>query len=121
MLMEQSELGPGRMNHHHKRPLLGVYRAAMLTNLLNPKVAMFFLAFLPQFIEPAHGSNAVPFVILGLTFTLTGTVWCVVLALASARIFSSLRRNPAISTYVRRVSGSVLIYLGVRLAVDEAG
>jgi len=56
------------------------FRQGALTNMLNPKVALFFLAFLPQFINPASPTKVLAFLILGLSFVTTGTVWCLVLA-----------------------------------------
>ncbi len=95
---------------------LKVYRQAVFTNLLNPKVAMFYLAFLPQFVEPVSRHAAVPFIILGLTFTFTGTVWCLILALMSSRIQSHLMAHENFSRLIRRCCGAVLVGLGVRLA-----
>lgn len=102
-----------------KTKLSRVYRDAVLTNVLNPKVAMFYIAFLPQFIDPMYSTTAVPFMILGLTFTFTGTLWCITLAWFAASVFSSLRQNAKFALYLNKVCGSVLIGLGLRLAFVE--
>jgi threonine/homoserine/homoserine lactone efflux protein len=98
---------------------LHIYRDAALTNILNPKVAMFFIAFLPQFIEPTYKSNIIPFMTLGLTFTFTGTLWCIILALFSSQIFLKLRNNPKLSSYLNKTCGSILIGLGIKLALID--
>ncbi len=94
----------------------GAFRQGVLTNVLNPKVALFFLAFLPQFIEPGAPRKIAAFIILGLTFVTTGTLWCLALALFAARIAARLRRNGAISDLLNRTIGSFFIFLGTRLA-----
>src|SRR5687767_690097 len=53
-----------------------IYRAGLLTNVLNPKVALFFLAFLPQFVDPAASSKVAAFLFLGAVFIFNGTIWC---------------------------------------------
>ena len=63
-----------------------IYISGILTNILNPKVALFFLAFLPQFIDPNYATNSLSFIILGLAFITTGTIWCLLLALFSAKV-----------------------------------
>src|SRR6266513_1271257 len=62
------------------------FRQGMLTNVLNPKVALFFLALMPQFIAPDSPAKVGAFLVLGLTFITTGTAWCLVLALGASRV-----------------------------------
>ncbi len=62
--------------------------------MLNPKVALFFLAFLPQFIDPASGTRILAFLLLGADFLATGFLWCLVLAAAAARLQAFFLRNP---------------------------
>jgi RhtB (resistance to homoserine/threonine) family protein len=98
---------------------LKIYRDAVLTNVLNPKVAMFFIAFLPQFIDPNYQNSIVPFMLLGITFTITGTVWCLVLANFAAFLFTRLRNNKRFAGYLNKISGAVLIALGIRIALTS--
>ncbi len=64
-----------------KKSLAGIYRQGAITNILNPKVALFFMALLPQFILPASPNKPLSFILLGLVFITTGTGWCLFLAL----------------------------------------
>lgn len=95
------------------------FRQGLLTNVLNPKVALFFLAFMPQFIHAGSPSKFTAFLILGLTFVTTGTLWCLALALISARVGRRLRENPKFSTVLNRTAGALFIALGLRLAVSK--
>ncbi len=96
------------------------YRDAVLTNVSNPKVALFFIAFLPQFIDPLYRHSVLPFLALGLTFTFTGTIWCLILAQFAAVLSSRLRAQPKISAILNKGSGVVLVGLGLKLAVSQA-
>jgi len=98
-----------------------LFRKGMLTNLLNPKVALFFLSFLPQFIDPENAYGALPFVLLGLTFVATGTAWCCVLALSAARFSRTLRKRQGLQKTLHRLAGGVFVALGIRLALRESG
>jgi RhtB (resistance to homoserine/threonine) family protein len=95
------------------------FRQGMLTNILNPKVALFFLAFLPQFIDPAAPTKILAFVILGLTFVTTGTIWCLILAWSAAYFSERLRANKTIAQWLNRVVGSLFVFLGIRLATSR--
>jgi threonine/homoserine/homoserine lactone efflux protein len=96
---------------------VAVFRQGILTNVLNPKVALFFLAFLPQFIDSATPSKMAAFLILGLTFVMTGTIWCLVLAWFAAAFSARLRGNAEVAAMLNRAVGSLFIFLGLRLAV----
>ncbi len=96
--------------------LLRIYRQGALTNILNPKVALFFLAFLPQFISASSPNKVLPFALLGLVFVTTGTIWCLILALFSSTVSSRLRRSETMTARLRRINGLLFILLGIRLA-----
>jgi len=95
------------------------FRQGVLTNVLNPKVALFFLAFLPQFIDPASPHKIAAFILLGLTFVTTGTIWCLVLAWCAAIFSKRLRQNQRISQWLNRAVGSLFVFLGARLATTR--
>jgi threonine/homoserine/homoserine lactone efflux protein len=95
-----------------------LFRQGMITNLLNPKVALFFLAFLPQFANPEAGSIAVQIILLGCLFNASGTL----VNVAVACLASSTRRwigSPRIERALQWGSGSVFIALGLRLALAD--
>ena len=95
------------------------FRQGMVTNVLNPKVALFFLAFLPQFIAPAAAHAKLGFVALGLSFVATGLCWCLALALAGAAIGAWLRARPRFGAWLDRICGAVFVGLGLRLALQQ--
>ncbi len=88
----------------------------ILTNLLNPKVALFFLAFLPQFIDSTSPTRTLAFLLLGATFITTGLAWCLVLAVAAGRLQAFFLRNPNMRVLLDRAVGALFLALGGRLA-----
>jgi threonine/homoserine/homoserine lactone efflux protein len=95
------------------------FRQGALTNMLNPKVALFFLAFLPQFIDPASSTKVLAFLSLGLTFVTTGTVWCLVLVWFASAFGERLHANATIERCVSGTAGALFIFLGIRLATAK--
>jgi threonine/homoserine/homoserine lactone efflux protein len=95
-----------------------IFRQGVVTNVLNPKVALFFVAFLPQFVDPARGDPVLQTVALGLLFDVQGTIVNVLVALAASRIAGRLRSERG-ARALQRVTGGVFVLLGVRLAVKR--
>lgn len=96
-----------------------IYISGIFTNVLNPKVALFFLAFLPQFINPEHAQNFMPFLILGLTFVFTGTIWCLILAIFSSKLSDKIRQNYKIKKWLDKITGGIFVALGIKLALTK--
>lgn len=95
------------------------FRQAVLTEVLNPKTALFFLAFLPQFVRPEHGSTALQLATLGAVFVLLGFVSTIVFAVGAGRLGNLLRRHPAVVKWQGKVVGTIYCAVGVRLALQE--
>lgn len=96
-----------------------IYISGIFTNVLNPKVALFFLAFLPQFIDQNYVQSPLPFIILGLTFVFTGTIWCLILALFASKLSNKIRRNYKVKKWLDKTTGGIFIVLGIKLALTK--
>ena len=105
-----------------RAPLATVFAQGFLTNALNPKVALFFLAFLPQFIAVDAAQKTLAFLFLGSLFNVTGTLWNVFVAwaVASAAAKADPRiRESSVVTWMTRSIGALFLVIGVRLAFSE--
>ena len=98
-------------------PLGAVFMQGFLTNVLNPKVALFFLAFLPQFVESDAANKALAFLFLGLVFNVNGTLWNLFVAWSAARVTAGLRQRAAALKWFNRCVGGIFVALGIRLAL----
>jgi len=96
-----------------------IYRQGVITNVLNPKVALFFLAFLPQFIDPKTPTRVSAFLLLGAVFMFNGTLWCLLLAWFAGSVSQKVRDNPRAQIAMKRGTGALFIGLGAKLAVDR--
>jgi len=94
-----------------------IFRQGLLTNVLNPKVALFFLAFVPQFIAPDAASKPLAFIMLGAIFDVNGMLWCHALALFTAFASRRLRVGASAARWLNRTLGAVFVALAARLAL----
>ncbi len=83
MLLDKSNVNFNAASESNKQSIRKIYIQGLLTSLTNPKVSLFFIAFLPQFIDK-KASGPIPFIILGFTFTFTGLLWCLFIAYFSS-------------------------------------
>jgi threonine/homoserine/homoserine lactone efflux protein len=97
-----------------------VFVQGFLTNVLNPKVALFFLAFLPQFINSDAPSKPLAFLFLGAVFNLNGTLWNLLVAWSAARFTAGMERNKLAAWFMRCIGG-LFVYLGLRLVFAKQG
>jgi len=104
--------GPGEIT-----PLRRVFWQGALTNALNPKVALFFLAFLPQFVAADSSHQTLAFLVLGLIFIASGTLWCLGVAAFASKAASRIRHSQGVMVWINRVLGGMFVYLGVRVAM----
>jgi threonine/homoserine/homoserine lactone efflux protein len=96
-----------------------VFRQGAITNILNPKVALFFLAFLPQFVDPARGSVALQIVVLGCLFNTSGTIVNIAVAYLAASAGRWLGARGHVERIFRWLTASVFIGLGLKLALGD--
>ncbi len=95
---------------------LKIFRDGIITNVLNPKVVLFFIAFLPQFVDPLIHNTVLPFLILGVSFIITGTLWCLFIAWFAATLFSGLKSNRKTAAVINSICGWALVALGIKVA-----
>lgn len=102
-----------------KRSLKNIFWQGVLTNILNPKVALFFLAFLPQFINLNTENTAQQILFLGTWFNVGGTLVNIIVSLLFGRIATWLGNSPAFIKWQERVTGAILIALGIKVALGS--
>jgi threonine/homoserine/homoserine lactone efflux protein len=101
----------------HQRSYKNIFWQGVLTNVLNPKVALFFLAFLPQFINISKGHTALQILFLGTWFDFVGTIVNILVAVVFGKIGGWLARSPLFVQWQERITGMILICLGIKLAI----
>lgn len=94
----------------------GVFRQRLLTNVLNPKVALFFLVFVPQFIDAGSPTELQAFLVLGPIFNVTGTAWNLFVAWYAAFLAVRLQTASQLALWLHRCLGAPFMGLGIRLA-----
>jgi len=115
-LLSRSNGLPGTETANPDDGRWAAFRQGIVTNLLNPKVALFFLALMPQFISADSTNKVGAFLFLGASFMTLGLLWCLVLAIGAARLRSAFLRRPSLASVLNKIAGSMFIALGLRLA-----
>jgi threonine/homoserine/homoserine lactone efflux protein len=111
---EQPSTGASRVRLASMRD---IFVQGFLTNVLNPKVALFFLAFLPQFVAADASSKPLAFLILGAIFDFNGTIYNLIMAWSAAKLSSALAPGDAFRRWFNRCVGGLFIFIGIRLAL----
>jgi threonine/homoserine/homoserine lactone efflux protein len=106
-----------RLDNPAHQPLHNIYRQGVMVAVFNPKTALFFLAFLPQFVVPSHGAASLQILLLGLTFVLLGLMTDSGYALLAGSVGRSLSSNLSFLRGQRYFAGSVFIALGMGAAL----
>jgi threonine/homoserine/homoserine lactone efflux protein len=119
LILDRSAPARAGSNGKGTSGLLRIYRQGVLTNVLNPKVAIFFLAFLPQFISESSPNKVFSFILLGLIFITTGTIWCVIVALFSSAIAARLHDSGNNTSRLKQINGLLFMLLGLKLAASK--
>jgi RhtB (resistance to homoserine/threonine) family protein len=97
-----------------------VFWQGALTDVLNPKVALFFLAFLPQFVAADSPHKALAFIALGVIFVVNGVIWLLGVTVVTTRTAGRIRQAGRAVRWVNRAIGGCFVYFGVRLAMLQA-
>jgi RhtB (resistance to homoserine/threonine) family protein len=121
LLFSRAETGLTAVDAQPKPlPWRALFAQGFLTNALNPKVALFFLAFVPQFIAPEAPNKALAFIALGVIFNIGGMLWCHALALFTARASQRIRLGGHVALWLNRVIGALFVSFGIKLALGGA-
>jgi threonine/homoserine/homoserine lactone efflux protein len=108
---------PIRLPREH---LWRIYRQGVITNVLNPKVALFFLSFLPQFVDSSSSTKIPAFLVLGAVFVFNSALYCLTVAWFAAAISTRLRRGTGTrGGWLKRAAGALFVGLGLKLAVSR--
>ena len=118
-LMRSRASDAGMVAVPHGAALHTIFIQGFWTNVLNPKVALFFLAFLPQFVDAEAPSKVLALLFLGLLFNFNGTLWNLFVAWSSARIGRAVLARGRAALWFNRTVGALFVYLGARLALSR--
>ncbi|UXI03040.1 LysE family translocator [Photobacterium sp. TY1-4] len=118
MLLQRHEASEAPVAKPVKTSLSRIYTQGFITNLFNPKIAIFFLAFVPQFISASSDNKALAFIVLGLIFNFNGMLWCHFLAWLSSTVSNRLSVNENVQKWLSRMTASLFGLFGVKLLIS---
>ncbi|QNL48353.1 LysE family translocator [Olivibacter sp. SDN3] len=115
----EKESSAQKIKGYKNESLKKIYTSAIITNLFNPKVALFFLAFFPQFIDSAQINNPLPFILLGTVTVVITLIWFTLLALGASTVTHKLKKHTSFHKWFSKISGLVFITLGLKIAFSK--
>ncbi|SIP91889.1 LysE family translocator [Maribacter ulvicola] len=115
--MKKSDVGAFKEHKIDKRKTKSDFWSGFFANSLNPKVALFFIVFFPQFISSSEKMNPVPYLLLGVTFAVIGVVWYIVLSLFASVFSNRIKSNPHTGKMLNKLGGLVFILMGIKIAL----
>jgi threonine/homoserine/homoserine lactone efflux protein len=121
MLMQRGGLALSVPAAPRQQTMAQVFWQGFATNVLNPKVALFFLAFVPQFIDVHSATKVQAFLVLGAIFNINGTLWNIVVAWGAAFLARRLEAASRVRVWLNRSLGALFVALGVKLALADRG
>ena len=116
LLLEKNKKGQPVPQALQKHSLPKVFWQGVFVNALNPKVALFCLAFVPQFINVSSNQKVAAFFVLGMLFNTMGTLWNVIVAWSSASISHKIKTGHSFIRWLKKAMGGLFVGLGVKLA-----
>lgn len=119
MLLTRSPEKKAEHSAHIEKSLFTIFWQALLTNLLNPKVILFFLSFFPQFVAPAAPHKAIALLVLGALFVMMSSCWNCGTALLAGSLSQRLTSNHRFQHWLQRGVGCIFVALGARLALAK--
>ncbi|MFZ6735144.1 LysE family translocator [Undibacterium sp. Ji42W] len=121
MLLSRAKSAEANTESTASLPVLShrkIFMQGFLTNILNPKVAIFFLAFVPQFIAADASNKPLALIVLGCIFNFNGMLWCHFLAISTAFARQRMRVNQAVTLWLNRFIGVMFVSFGIKLALS---
>jgi len=119
MFLEKNQKFSTTSNAFGQKRLISIYKQGVLTNILNPKVGLFFISFLPQFINQDKVSGPLPFLVLGATFLVIATFYCIFLSFAASYMTNTLRNHKTVENLLNKLSGIIFIGFGLKIAFNH--
>lgn len=119
LITKHGSLMAGTSERRSSISMRRVFWQGFLTNALNPKVALFFLAFVPQFIDAASTTKIEAFLFLGAIFNINGMAWNVFVAWSAAALGRRLEMTARVGQWVNRCLGALFVALGAKLAFAQ--
>ena len=101
------------------KPRKSNFWSGFVTNTLNPKVALFFLAFFPQYIGTSELQNPFPFLLLGVIYSALGIIWYVSLTYVAGKVAHKIQENIRFQSGINKVSGIAFILIGLKIILEH--